>query len=183
MRFMRRWSLCRCRHQVHRARNILSKIPAGMQAEVKDAYWAVFDTSELKTPPGPKLVEIIDNRISAMAARYRTAYPSATKCLTTDRQGLTAYLRFPAEHHKRIRHANFIEHLRRDSAPHQGHRPAARRDQLPHPGVGRPEPGLGRLARPGHDRRGTAAAARPAPLAAPATPPAAATHRDGGPAR
>jgi putative transposase len=80
-----------------------------MQAEVKDAYWAIFDTEDLKTPPGPKLAEIIDARISEMAARYRTTYPSAMKCLTTDREGLTAYLRFPAEHHKRIRHSNFIE--------------------------------------------------------------------------
>jgi len=31
------------------------------------------------------------------------------KILLTDRQGLTAYLRFPAEHHHRIRHSNFIE--------------------------------------------------------------------------
>jgi putative transposase len=94
---------------VHRARNILAKVPAGMQAEVKDAFWAIFDTEDLKSPPGPKLVEIIDNRISEMAVRYAAAYPSAMKCLTTDRAGLTAYLRFPAEHHKRTRHSNFIE--------------------------------------------------------------------------
>ena len=31
------------------------------------------------------------------------------KCLTTDREGLTAYLRFPAERHNRVRHSNFIE--------------------------------------------------------------------------
>jgi putative transposase len=80
-----------------------------MQAEVKDAYWKVFDTEDLKTPPGPRLVEIIDARVSEMAARYRATYPSAMKCLTTDAEGLTAYLRFPAEHHKRIRHSNFIE--------------------------------------------------------------------------
>ena len=55
---------------MHRARNILAKIPAGMQAEVKDAYWKIFDTDEMTTPPGPKLVEIIDARISEMAARY-----------------------------------------------------------------------------------------------------------------
>ena len=94
---------------VHRARNILAKIPAGMQAEVKDAYWKIFDTEDLKTPPGPKLVEIIDARISEMAARYGATYPSAMKCLSTDREGLTAYLRFPAGHHHRIRHSNFIE--------------------------------------------------------------------------
>ena len=94
---------------IHRARNILAKIPAGMQAEVKDAYWKTFSTEELKTPPGPELVEIIDARITEMAARYGPAYPSAMKCLTTDRDGLTAYLRFPAEHHPRVRHSNFIE--------------------------------------------------------------------------
>ena len=94
---------------VHRSRNILAKIPAGMQAEVKDAYWAIFDTEDLKTPPGPLLVEIIDHRIDEFAARYQALYPAAVKCLLTDRDGLTAYLRFPAEHHKRIRHSNFIE--------------------------------------------------------------------------
>ncbi len=75
-----------------------------MQAEVKDAFWAVFGTEDLKTPPGPGLTEIIDARISEMAARYGATYPSAMKCLTTDREGLTACLRFPAGHHKRIRH-------------------------------------------------------------------------------
>jgi putative transposase len=94
---------------IHRARNILAKIPAGMQAEVKDAYWKIFDTGELKTPPGPQLVELVDARISEMAGRYSATYPSAMKCLTTDKEGLSAYLRFPAEHHNRIRHSNFIE--------------------------------------------------------------------------
>ena len=94
---------------IHRARNVLAKVPAGMQAEVKGAYWKIFDTGDLTTSPGPSLVEIIDARISEMAARYSAAYPSAMKCLTTDREGLTAYLRFPAEHHHRTRHSNFIE--------------------------------------------------------------------------
>ncbi len=94
---------------VHRARNVLAKVPAGMQAEVKDAYWAIFDTEELKTPPGPRLVEIINARIDEFAARYQAMYPAAVKCLLADREGLTAYLRFPAEHHNRIRHSNFIE--------------------------------------------------------------------------
>src|SRR5690348_16909844 len=94
---------------VHRCRNLLAKVPAGMQAEIKDAYWAIFDTGELKTPPGPKLVEIIDARIGEFAARYQAMYPAAVKCLLAGREGLTAYLRFPAEHHNRVRHSNFIE--------------------------------------------------------------------------
>jgi putative transposase len=94
---------------IHRARNILAKVPAGMQAEVKDAFWKLFDTEDLKTKPGPDLVELIDHRITEMAEKYRAIYPAAMKCLLADREGLTAYLRFPAEHHHRIRHSNFIE--------------------------------------------------------------------------
>jgi len=99
----------RQRCTIHRARNILAKVPAGMQPEIKDAYWAIFDTGDLKTKPGPKLVELVDHRISEMAAKYSATYPAAMKCLLADREGLTAYLRFPAEHHHRIRHSNFIE--------------------------------------------------------------------------
>ena len=94
---------------VHRARNVLAKIPAGMQAEIKDAYWKLFDTGDLTTGPGPRLVEIIAARIDEFAAKYRATYPAAVKILLTDREGLTAYLRFPAEHHNRVRHSNFIE--------------------------------------------------------------------------
>jgi transposase-like protein len=94
---------------VHRCRNVLAKVPAGMQAEVKDAYWKLFDTEGLKTAAGPRLVELVDARIAEMAAKYQATYPSAMKCLTTDQPGLTAYLRFPAEHHNRVRHSNFIE--------------------------------------------------------------------------
>ena len=94
---------------IHRLRNVLAKTPAGMQAEIRDGYWAIFDTDELKTQPGPRLVELIDHRISDFADKYAPTYPAAMKLLDTDRAGLTAYLRFPAEHHHRIRHSNFIE--------------------------------------------------------------------------
>jgi putative transposase len=93
---------------IHRARNLLAKIPAGMQAEVKDAYRAIFDTEELKTPPGPRLAEITGTRISELAGKYQALYPAAARCLTADREGLTACLRFPAGHQHRIRHSNFI---------------------------------------------------------------------------
>jgi putative transposase len=94
---------------IHRARNILAKVPAGMQAEIKDVYWKIFDTEDLKTKPGPKLAELVNHRITEVAGRYSATYPAAMKCLLADHEGLTAYLRFPAEHHHRIRHSNFIE--------------------------------------------------------------------------
>jgi putative transposase len=94
---------------VHRARNVLAKVPAGMQAEIKDAYWALSGTEDPTTTPGPKLVELAGHRITEMADRYAATYPAAMKCLLAGREGLTAYLRFPAEHHHRIRHPDFIE--------------------------------------------------------------------------
>ncbi|MQY21408.1 IS256 family transposase [Nocardia macrotermitis] len=94
---------------IHRLRNVLAKIPVGMQAEIRDGYWACFDTEKLPTAPGPKLVELIDTRLAKFEKRYARAYPAAMKILATDRDGLTAYLRFPTEHHHRIRHSNFIE--------------------------------------------------------------------------
>ncbi|KKC03451.1 transposase [Mycobacterium nebraskense] len=88
---------------------MLAKIPAGMQTEIRDGYWAVFDTVDLNTEPGPRLVELIDARLGAFATRCAPTYPATMKILLTDRQGLTAYLRFPPEHHHRVRHSNFIE--------------------------------------------------------------------------
>jgi putative transposase len=75
---------------IHRARNVLAKVPAGMQTEIKDAYWKLFDTGDLKTQPGSKLAELIGHRITEMAERYSATYPAAMKCLLTDREGLTA---------------------------------------------------------------------------------------------
>jgi putative transposase len=97
---------------IHRLRNTLAKTPAGMQAEIRDGYWALFDTEGLKTEPGPRLVEPIDYRMTEFVDHYRATYPAAMKILDTDRAGLTAHLRFPTEHHHRIRHSNFIDRHR-----------------------------------------------------------------------
>jgi transposase-like protein len=97
---------------IHRCRNYLAKVPAEAQTELRDVYWAIFDVDDLLTAgmtPGPELVAAVQRRIDAFAAQYARAYPAAGKCLLTDREQLTSYLRFPAEHHRRIRHSNFIE--------------------------------------------------------------------------
>src|SRR5262249_40062390 len=95
----------RQRGLVPRARNILAKVPAGVPAQGKNASWKTLDTTHPPPGSGPKLVEIIDARIREMAAGSSATYPAAMKCLTTDAEGLTAYLRFPAEHHNRVRHS------------------------------------------------------------------------------
>jgi hypothetical protein len=89
--------------------SFLAKTPTGMHGEVRDGYWKLFDPSDLAVERGPRLVELVDKRIEQFAAKHADLYPAAMRILRTDQAGLTAYLRFPVEHHLRIRHSNFIE--------------------------------------------------------------------------
>lgn len=92
---------------IHRARNLLAKVPAHAQATVKAEYWAIFD--DLDATPGQAAVAEATRRARSFAAKWRKLYPSAVACLEDDFQHLVTYLRFPTEHQGRIRHSNFIE--------------------------------------------------------------------------
>ena len=74
---------------VHRVRNLLAKVPTGAQAEVKAAYWAIFD--DLDQPPGQAAVEEATRRAEAFAARYQRLYPTAVACLTSTLSELTTH--------------------------------------------------------------------------------------------
>jgi putative transposase len=93
---------------IHRARNLLAKVPKHAQADIKADYWAIFDVPDT-IEPGPDAVAFVQARIDKFAARWRDSYPAAVRCLLADRDSLTVYLRFPREHWTRIRHSNFIE--------------------------------------------------------------------------
>lgn len=111
---------------IHRARNILAKVPKNANGEVKSDYWAIFDVPQ-DIEPGPDAVAYVQKRIDAVALRWRDSYPAAVRCLLADRDSLTVYLRCPREHWPRIRHSNFIERTFAGDPPSgQGHRPAAR---------------------------------------------------------
>jgi transposase-like protein len=97
----------RQRCTIHRVRNLLAKVPTTAQAEVKAAYWAVFDG--IDQPPGQAAVDEATRRAQAFVARYERAYPAAVACLTSTLPELTVHLRFPAEHWQRIRHTNLLE--------------------------------------------------------------------------
>lgn len=93
---------------IHRARNIVAKVPKNAQADVKADYWAIFDLPA-DIQPGLDAVKLAQNRIDAFAKRWRDSYPAAVRALLADRDSLTVYLRFPREHWPRARHSNFIE--------------------------------------------------------------------------
>ena len=93
---------------VHRARNVLAKVPKNAQAQVKADYWAIFDVPDT-IEPGLDAVGYVQKRIDSFEKRWRDSYPAAVRCLLADRDSLTVYLRFPREHWTRVRHSNFIE--------------------------------------------------------------------------
>ncbi|MHB1534639.1 MAG: IS256 family transposase [Acidimicrobiales bacterium] len=97
----------RQRCTIHRARNILAKVPKEHQATVKAAYWAIFDpTGE---PPGEASIALARTRAETFSATFGRSFPAAVACLNDDLASLFTYLRFPVAHHGRIRHSNFIE--------------------------------------------------------------------------
>ena len=92
---------------IHRARNILAKVPVHAQAQVKTEFWRIFD--ELDAAPGTAAQAVARNRARSFASKWRKLYPAAVECLEDDFEHLITYLRFPAEHWDRVRHSNFIE--------------------------------------------------------------------------
>lgn len=92
----------RQRCQVHKMRNILSKLPRAMQGKMKKLVKQVF-----LAPTYKKALE----RGRSLVERFRDRYPSAMECLEKDLEETVIYLRFPAEHHKRIRTTNRLERL------------------------------------------------------------------------
>jgi len=84
-----------------------AKVPVEHQGEVKAAYWALFDDTGAE--PGDRAIAVVRGRAERFVATYAKRFPSAVDCLMADFASLTTYLRFPAGHHGRIRHSNFIE--------------------------------------------------------------------------
>jgi putative transposase len=93
---------------IHRARNILAKIPTNAQAEVKADYWSMFEVPDT-VEAGLDAVAHVQTKIDDFARRWRDSYPAAVRILLADREQLTHYLRCPREHWSRVRHSNFIE--------------------------------------------------------------------------
>jgi putative transposase len=91
---------------VHVCRNLIAKVPAHAQDQVKRDYWAVFDDIE---QDGQAAVAEARRRAKRFIAKYKPLYPSAVACVADNLDALVVHLLFPAEHRKRIRHSNLIE--------------------------------------------------------------------------
>jgi transposase-like protein len=88
------------RCQVHRMRNILSKLPKTVIAEMKRLIQQVFlaPSYDAGMDRGKKLI-----------ARFGHRYPQAMECLEETLSDTLTYLQFPKEHWKFIRTTNLLE--------------------------------------------------------------------------
>jgi putative transposase len=86
---------------VHALRNITAKLPERHHRELKARWWKLFDEA----------ASAADARrgLEAIAADYRTAYPSAMAVIERDLDALVTHPRWPSEHRKRIRTTNLLE--------------------------------------------------------------------------
>ena len=86
---------------VHALRNVTAKLPERHHQDVKARWWKLLD--EAASPAEAR------RGLEAIVADYRTAYPSAMAVIERELDALTAHLRWPAEHRKRIRSTNLLE--------------------------------------------------------------------------
>jgi putative transposase len=91
---------------VHVCGNLVAKVPAHAQDQVKRDYWAIFDQIQAE---GQAAVAKARRRAKRFIAKWRPLYPAAVACVQGNLEALTVHLLFPAEHRKRIRHSNLIE--------------------------------------------------------------------------
>ncbi len=92
---------------IHRLGNVLAKVAAADQDQVKADYWAIFD--DLDAEPGQPAVDQARDRADRFAQRWAERYPRAVDAVREELPYLTAHLRFPREHWRRVRHTNLIE--------------------------------------------------------------------------
>lgn len=88
--------------QAHKMRNILSKLPRGVQGEMKRRIRRMFQaqTYEAGLARGRKLI-----------ADYRDRYPNAMACLDKSLAECLTCLKLPVSHRRRVRTSNTLERL------------------------------------------------------------------------
>jgi transposase-like protein len=90
----------------HKMRNIVAKLPRLMQSKMKGLVHQVF---------GAPTYAAALKRGRDLIAKFKDRYPAAMECLERDLEECVTYLRFPEEHHQRIRTTNRLERLNGES--------------------------------------------------------------------
>jgi putative transposase len=87
---------------VHRARNLVAKLPERERERVRSAYWEALDEATDERDA--------KRRLQALVAELDgSGYTAAAKCLGSDLDALCVHLRYPGRHRRRWRSTNMLE--------------------------------------------------------------------------
>jgi transposase-like protein len=87
---------------VHRARNLIAKLPEQERERVRRAYWMVLDEAKDERRARERLEALVSEL-------ERAGYASAARCLADDLDALVVHRRYPLRHRKRWRSTNLLE--------------------------------------------------------------------------
>src|SRR6188472_1637580 len=85
---------------VHKAANVLNKLPPSLQGKAKQDLHAIYEAENRKAA---------EAAFDRFVAKYGAKYDKAVACLADDREVLLAFYDFPAEHWKHVRTTNPVE--------------------------------------------------------------------------
>jgi transposase-like protein len=88
--------------QAHKLRNVLAKLPRGVQADLKRQIHAAFYAKDYEA--GLK-------KGRALIAQYEDRYPQAMECLAKSLEECLTCLKLPESHRRRVRTTNSLERL------------------------------------------------------------------------
>ena len=87
---------------VHRARNLIAKLPEQERERIRRAYWQALDEARNERDATERLEALVSEL-------DRAGYASAARCLADDLDALVVHLRYPLRHRKRWRSTNLLE--------------------------------------------------------------------------
>src|SRR5689334_14546532 len=87
---------------VHRARNLIAKLPEQERERVRRAYWQALDEATDERDATERLKALVSEL-------ERAGYASAARCLSDHLDALVVHLRYPLRHRKRRRSTNLLE--------------------------------------------------------------------------
>ena len=87
---------------VHRARNLIAKLPEQERERIRRAYWQALDEARNERDATERLQALVSEL-------DRAGYASAARCLADDLDALVVHLRYPLRHRKRWRSTNLLE--------------------------------------------------------------------------
>ncbi|MFL5903125.1 MAG: transposase, partial [Solirubrobacteraceae bacterium] len=87
---------------VHRARNLVAKLPERERERVRKAYWQALDEAINERDGRQRLMALVGEL-------DRAGYTAAARCLGDDVDALVVHLRYPTRHRRRWRSTNLLE--------------------------------------------------------------------------